>query len=89
MEEEEYNDIDIQDQKYPQNAETSNVWFTSITTVKKIMKRRVQIKFCVLFNQSDWGKNIYCYRWIKFLAYLNLHDSIDFIMGLNTAQSVI
>jgi hypothetical protein len=31
MEEEEYNDI--QDQKYPQNAETSNVWFTSITTV--------------------------------------------------------
>jgi predicted transcriptional regulator len=35
MEEEEYNDIVtyIQDQKYPQNAETSNVWFTSITTV--------------------------------------------------------
>ena len=35
MEEEEYNDIVkyIQDQKNPQNAETSNVWFTSITTV--------------------------------------------------------
>jgi hypothetical protein len=31
MEEEEYNYI--QDQQYPQNAETSNVWFTSITTV--------------------------------------------------------
>jgi hypothetical protein len=58
MEEEEYNDIVtyIQDQKYPQNAEISNVWFTSNTTVKKIMKRRVQIKFCVLLNQSDWGK---------------------------------
>jgi hypothetical protein len=29
MEEEEYNDIVtyIQDQQYPQNAETSNVWF--------------------------------------------------------------
>jgi hypothetical protein len=40
MEEEEYNDIVtyIQDQKYPQNAETS-------------------------------------YWWIKFLIYLNLHDS--------------
>ena len=58
MEEEEYNDIVtyIQDQKYPQNAEITNVWFTSNTTVKKIMKRRVQIKFCVLLNQSDWGK---------------------------------
>ena len=35
MEEEEYNDIVtyIQDQKYQQNAETSNVWFTSITTI--------------------------------------------------------
>ena len=37
MEEEEYNDIvtyiHVQDQKYPQNAETSNVWFTSITAV--------------------------------------------------------
>jgi hypothetical protein len=56
MEEEEYNDI--QDQKYPQNAETSNVnsliykYHHSIL-VKKIMKRRVKIKFCVLLNQSD------------------------------------
>ena len=59
MEEEEYNDI--QDQKYPQNAETSNVnsliykYHHSIL-VKKIMKRRVKIKCCVLLNQSDWGK---------------------------------
>ena len=59
MEEEEYNDI--QDQKYPQNAETSNVnsliykYHHSIL-VKKIMKRRLKIKFCVLLNQSDWGK---------------------------------
>ena len=56
MEEEEYNDI--QDQKYPQNAETSNVnsliykYHHSIL-VKKIMKRRVKIKCCVLLNQSD------------------------------------
>jgi hypothetical protein len=35
MEEEEYHDIVtyIQDQKYPQNVESSNVWFSSITTV--------------------------------------------------------
>ena len=67
MEEEEYNDI--QDQKYPQNAETSNVnsliykYHHSILVkkimkrrgilVKKIMKRRVKIKCCVLLNQSD------------------------------------
>jgi hypothetical protein len=40
MEEEEYNDIVIyiQDQKYPQNAETSNVWFTSNTTVRRCVK---------------------------------------------------
>ena len=56
MEEEEYNDI--QDQKYPQNAETSNVnsliykYHHSIL-VKKIMKRRVKIKNFVLLNQSD------------------------------------
>ena len=35
MEEEEYNDIVtyIQDQKCPQNAETSNVWITNINRV--------------------------------------------------------
>jgi hypothetical protein len=40
MEEEEYNDIVIyiQDQKYPQNAETNNVGFTSNTTVRRCVK---------------------------------------------------
>jgi hypothetical protein len=35
MEEEEYHDIVtyMQDQTYPQNVETSNVWFSSIATV--------------------------------------------------------
>ena len=61
MEEEEYNDIVtyIQDQKYPQNAESSNVLiykYHHSILVKKIMKWRVKIKFCVLLNQSDWGK---------------------------------
>ena len=60
MEEEEYNDI--QDQKYPQNAETSNVnsliykYHHSIL-VKKIMKRRVKMKCCVLLNQSNKRKS--------------------------------
>ena len=59
MEEEEYNDIVtyIQDQNYPQNAETSSVLiykYHHSILVKKIMK--VKIKFCVLLNQSGWGK---------------------------------
>ena len=48
----------MEEEEYPQNAETSNVnsliykYHHSIL-VKKIMKRRVKIKFCVLLNQSD------------------------------------
>ena len=41
------------------------------------------------FTESIIIFNIDCYQGIKFLIYLSLHDSIDFIMGLKITQSVI
>jgi hypothetical protein len=52
MEEEEFNDIVtyIQDQKYPQNAETSNVWFYYISSWKNIIEEIIWFYMLLFFS---------------------------------------